>query len=121
MDENTIKNTFKEYNKAASSKKDKFGKTLFPATPFEDNEIFYAGIVSPALHYTMGGLRFDTDGKILRKDGSHIIGLYGVGEVTGGLHGENRLAGNSLLECVVYGLRVSKYLSESLKKENKTY
>jgi succinate dehydrogenase/fumarate reductase flavoprotein subunit len=55
----------------------------------------------------MGGLKFDTNGRIMAKDGSFIKGLFGVGEVTGGLHGENRLAGNSLLECVVYGMRVA--------------
>lgn len=43
----------------------------------------------------------------MNKKGEAIKGLYGVGEVTGGVHGNNRLGGNSLLECALYGLKVS--------------
>ena len=60
--------------------------------------------VVPALHYTMGGLAVDLDGRVLReRDGAPVPGVVAAGECTGGLHGKNRLAGNSLLECVVYG------------------
>jgi succinate dehydrogenase/fumarate reductase flavoprotein subunit len=52
----------------------------------------------------MGGIAIDSGAHVLREtDASVIDGLYAAGEVTGGVHGTNRLAGNSLLECVVFG------------------
>jgi len=56
----------------------------------------------------MGGITIDTEGSVLRKDGSIIPGLHAAGEVTGGVHGVNRLGGNSLLECTVFGMIVGK-------------
>jgi predicted heme/steroid binding protein len=51
----------------------------------------------------MGGIEADQDGRVLKTDGSLIPGLYAAGEVMGGVHGKNRLGGNSLLDCVVFG------------------
>merc|ERR1712023_399471 len=56
--------------------------------------------------YCMGGLEIDADGAGLGSSGQPIKGLYCAGEVAGGVHGNNRLGGNSLLDCVVFG-RVS--------------
>merc|ERR1711963_872695 len=50
-----------------------------------------------------GGLEIDTDSAVLGPDGTAIPGLYVAGEVAGGVHGNNRLGGNSLLDCVVFG------------------
>lgn len=60
-------------------------------------------IITPSIHYTMGGVKINDKAQVLREDNTVIEGLYGAGEVTGGVHGENRLAGNSLLECVIFG------------------
>ncbi len=66
-------------------------------------------IITPAIHYTMGGVRIDGEGRALGEvsgggeKSAPIPGLFAAGEVTGGVHGANRLAGNSLLECVVIG------------------
>lgn len=67
-----------------------------------DEELFVAAIV-PAVHYTMGGIVIDGQGRALGDDSQPIAGLFAAGEATGGVHGANRLAGNSLLECVVFG------------------
>lgn len=54
----------------------------------------------------MGGLEIDPEARIVGTDGKPIPNLYATGEVCGGVHGKNRLGGNSLLDCVVFG-RVS--------------
>ena len=51
----------------------------------------------------MGGLEIDENSAVLGSDSEAIRGLYAVGEVAGGVHGNNRLGGNSLLDCVVFG------------------
>jgi len=95
------------YNAAARTGNDALGKHVFPATVDTTGPLFLARVV-PVIHYTMGGARIDTDGRVLKADGSPVPGLFGAGEVTGGVHGANRLAGNSLLECCVFGLRAGK-------------
>merc|ERR1712226_1388448 len=67
------------------------------------SEPFYVAIITPVIHYCMGGLEIDCDSAVLDKDGKAIPGLYAAGEVAGGVHGNNRLGGNSLLDCVVFG------------------
>merc|ERR1719337_414033 len=66
----------------------------------------------------MGGLEIQVDGGVLGKDGP-IQGLYCAGEVAGGVHGNNRLGGNSLLDCVVFGrvtgLAATKYILGEVK------
>merc|ERR1712084_55494 len=67
-------------------------------------EPFYVAIITPVIHYCMGGLEVDIDSAVLdTKTGKAIPGLYAAGEVAGGIHGNNRLGGNSLLDCVVFG------------------
>lgn len=63
----------------------------------------------PVLHYQNGGLVIDTDAE------TTLEGLYACGEIAGGTHGRNRMMGNSLLECVVYGRRAGKAAAEKAK------
>ena len=106
----TVKATLKEYQRNAKEGKDVWGKTTFSGVPKEDlaNEVFYAGTVTPVLHYCMGGLTIDKNGNVLDENKQVIPGLHAAGEVSGGVHGDNRLGGNSLLECTVYGTIVGK-------------
>ena len=70
------------------------------------NDSFHVAIMTPVLHYTMGGLEIDPESRVVDKTGKPIPGLFAAGEVAGGVHGANRLGGSSLLGCVVFG-RVS--------------
>merc|ERR1719356_2034989 len=72
-------------------------------------EPFYVAIITPVIHYCMGGLEIDVDSAVVSKSGKPITGLYAAGEVAGGVHGNNRLGGNSLLDCVVFGRVAGKH------------
>ena len=72
-------------------------------------------LVFPTLHYQNGGVRINTKCQVLRKDGTPIKGLFAAGEVTGGVHGKNRLMGNSLLEINVFGKRAGISAAEFIK------
>ena len=80
---------------------DAFGRLLFNYK-FEAGP-WYAYPRAPAAHYTMGGVEIDTQARVLGTDGKIIPGLYAAGEVTGGIHGGNRLGGNGIVDFVVFG------------------
>ena len=103
-----------KYNEGAKSKKDPFGKKVSLALPspstfiltlpqfFQPGDLrlddtFYVAIMTPVLHYTMGGLEIDPESRVIGTDGKPIPGLFAAGEVAGGVHGANRLGGSSLL------------------------
>ena len=80
---------------------DEFGRTLY-STPI-DNGPFYAAARVPTVHHTMGGVRINQYCQVINENGQIIPGLYAAGEVTGGIHGSNRLGGNALTDTVVFG------------------
>jgi succinate dehydrogenase/fumarate reductase flavoprotein subunit len=110
IDEEHVRSTLQQYQQDAEASQDSWGKTSFRGIPQKDldKEIFYAGTVTPVLHYCMGGVTIDNEGSVLDQNGTAIPGLHAAGEVSGGVHGNNRLGGNSLLECTVYGTIVGK-------------
>lgn len=63
----------------------------------------------------MGGLKIDTNTCVLNKDGDVISGLYAAGEVTGGVHGANRLGGNAVADFVVFGRIAGTNAAENAK------
>ena len=102
MDEKTFASTMDEWNKYVESKKDeKFNRTTFADKL--DTAPYYAIKVQPGVHHTMGGLVIDTNTEVLDTDNNVIAGLYAAGEVTGGVHGANRLGGNAVADFVVFG------------------
>ncbi|EPS96269.1 hypothetical protein FOMPIDRAFT_1025451 [Fomitopsis schrenkii] len=101
-----LKKTFDEYNEVVRQKKDPFGKKFFSSGEWRLDDYFNVAIMTPVLHYTMGGLEIDHESRVLSKAGGPVPGLFAAGEVAGGVHGANRLGGSSLLGCVVFG-RVS--------------
>ncbi len=64
---------------------------------------WYACKKVPTVHHTMGGLEINTKTQVLNTEGKVIKGLYAAGEVTGGIHGSNRLGGNAIADCMTYG------------------
>ena len=68
-----------------------------------DEAPYYMLKAAPAVHHTMGGLKINTDAQVLDKDGNWIDGLYAAGEVTGGIHGSNRLGSAAIADITVYG------------------
>ena len=64
---------------------------------------YYAIKIAPGIHHTMGGVRIDTATQVLDAEGNAIPGLFAAGEVTGGVHGGNRIGGNAVADIVVFG------------------
>ena len=102
MDVETFTKTMEDWNASVAAQKDEaFGRMSFANAL--DTAPFYAIKVAPGIHHTMGGLKINTNTEVLTADGAAIPGLYAAGEVTGGVHGANRLGGNAVADIVVYG------------------
>ena len=97
-----LQNSVDSYNACYDAGKDEvFGRTAFAARL--DHAPFYATIRQASIHYTLGGLTIDLDGRVLQENGEVLRGLYACGEVIGGVHGGNRLGGNGVTDTVVLG------------------
>ena len=108
LDADNLAKTIAQWNAAQEEGKDtEFGRQ----TAMERGIVkapYYAIHIKPAIHYTMGGVKINHLAEVLREDGAVIKGLYAAGEVTGGLHGDNRIGGNSIAETVVFGRQAGK-------------
>ena len=94
--------TMEKWNGYVEAKNDPdFGRTSF-ANPL-NTAPYYAIKVTAGVHHTMGGLKINTNTEVLKADGSVIPGLFAAGEVTGGVHGANRLGGNAVADFTVFG------------------
>ena len=94
--------TMEKWNGYVEAKEDPdFGRTSF-AAPL-NNAPYYAINVTAGIHHTMGGLKIDPSAQVLDTEGNPIAGLFAAGEVTGGVHGANRLGGNAVADIVVFG------------------
>ena len=102
MDEAAFAETMNTWNGYVEAKNDpEFGRTSF-ANPL-NTAPYYAIKVTAGVHHTMGGLKINPAAEVLTEDGSAIAGLFAAGEVTGGVHGANRLGGNAVADFVVFG------------------
>lgn len=114
----TALNTLEEYSALAAGKgEDALGRKTFGSWSMKEvtpDTIIYVGRVTPATHFTMGGVLINERSEVLDTEGIPINGLWAAGEVTGGIHGENRLGGSSLLECVVFGRIAGDQVAKSL-------
>ncbi len=112
--------TMETWNGYVAEKSDPdFGRTSF-AAPL-DTAPFYAVKVTAGIHHTMGGLKIDSATHVINEDGEIIPGLFAAGEVTGGVHGGNRLGGNAVADFVVFGriagAEAAAYVAESTMSE----
>ncbi len=80
-----------------------------------DNTMLRVRLLAPSTHHTMGGLRVDIHRHVLDENGRIIEGLYAAGEVTGGIHGGNRLGGNAIVEVFVSGRTAAMAITEDSK------
>ena len=80
-----------------------------------ENTLLTVRLMAPSTHHTMGGIVVDTDRHVLDADGNAIPGLYAAGEVTGGIHGGNRLGGNAIVEIFVSGRTAAQAVSADNK------
>ena len=102
VDEATFVSTMNTWNQAVEAKSDaEFNRTSF-ANPLTTAP-YYAIKITPAVHHTMGGIVINPKAEVLNEKGEVISGLFAAGEVTGGVHGANRLGGNAVADFVVFG------------------
>jgi urocanate reductase len=101
---NALEQTVKAYNQCLKDKKDsEFNKPITASMLPLDEGPFYAVPQWPAVHHTMGGLRINKHAQVIDIRDKVIPRLYAAGEVTGGIHGSNRLGSNAIPDCVVFG------------------
>ncbi|KAI8954484.1 FAD binding domain-containing protein [Xylaria longipes] len=106
----------------AAGADDEFGRKTFghwrlPPGEANREEEVAVGTVTPVTHFTMGGVAFNTKAQVLGQKGgglAPIQGVWAAGEITGGIHGDNRLGGSSLLECAVFGRIAGAEAAKSL-------
>ena len=79
---------------------------------------YYAIHIKPAIHYTMGGIKINELTETLNETGDKVSGLYAAGEVAGGLHGDNRIGGNSIAEAVIFGRQAGKQVAKYIREVN---
>ena len=115
VDPKGLVDTMAKYNGYVKAGEDKdFGKTALPRELVKAP--FYAIEVSPAVHHTMGGVRINTNAEVLTADGKVIPGLFAAGEITGGVHGANRIGGNAVTDITVYGKTAGENAADFAKK-----
>ncbi len=107
--------TLDTYNAAVADggASDPFGRTTGLVAPL-DTAPYYVIPCGPGIHHTMGGIYIDGDNQALTIAGEKIPGLYAAGEVTGGIHGANRLGGNAVCDIVVMGINAGQKAAASL-------
>ncbi len=119
VDPTNLSETLAKWNEAVAAGKDEeFGRETGME---EDLSVapYYAIKIAPGIHHTMGGLKINTNAQVINTEGNVIPGLFAAGEVTGGVHGGNRIGGNAVADIVVFGRtagnNVAAYLDGTLE------
>ena len=117
VDKEALLETVNNFNKNSKENKDpEFNLRMLGWTI--EKAPFYMLKAVPAVHHTMGGLEINTESQVITKEGQVIEGLYAAGEVTGGIHGSNRLGSVALTDITVFG-RIAGENAANYSLENK--
>ena len=112
-----LNETITNWNESVTNKTDKeFGRSTGMEHKIAQGP-FFAIHINPAIHYTMGGIHINPQTEVYDTDGNIIKGLYAAGEVSGGLHGNNRIGGNSIAETVIFGRQAGIQMSKFVKNQ----
>lgn len=105
MNGENLKKTVATWNQFCKTQKgDEFGRqSCTPNLHMIEEGPYYAAAMMPGVHHTMGGVQIDADARVLDKNGKVIPGLYAAGEVTGGIHGTNRVGCNAVADVLNFG------------------
>lgn len=115
IDATELEKTVAKYNQYAKDGKDLEFNKRGKLTPFEAKGPFYIMKAVPAVHHTMGGIKIDENARVINTKGEVIKGLYGAGEVTGDIHGTNRLGSDAIADITVFG----RIAGQNVVKDNK--
>ncbi|NLP22207.1 MAG: flavocytochrome c [Erysipelotrichaceae bacterium] len=104
-DEAVIQESLDAWNTAIETQNDaECGREGLDTIAYNVSEgSYYAVKIAPGIHHTMGGIMINTNAEVIDTEGNVIPGLYAAGEVTGGVHGGNRLGANAVTDIIVYG------------------
>lgn len=117
MDPAVLSETIAGWNEAVAAKLD----SEFERTTGMEQDLstapYYAIKIAPGVHHTMGGVKINTSCEVISSEGKVIPGLYAAGEITGGIHGGNRIGGNAVADIVIFGRIAGDIAAKSLKGE----
>lgn len=102
IDAAELKKTVENYNQYAKDGKDLEFNKRGELVPFGEGP-YYIMVSKPAVHHTMGGVKINTEAQVVDIDGNVIDGLFAAGEVTGDIHGTNRLGSDAIADITVFG------------------
>ncbi|WP_319370059.1 flavocytochrome c [uncultured Ilyobacter sp.] len=116
ISKDAIRETINRFNENFKEGVDRdFGKPLIENSSPICEAPYYAMRLWPKVHFTMGGIRIDSDARVISIEGDVIKGLYAAGEVTGGVHGASRLGSCAITECMVFGKIAGRNIANQLK------
>ena len=102
IDKDALLETVKTFNENSAKEEDPEFNLRMLGWEVKDAP-FYMMKAAPAVHHTMGGLKINPEAQVINTDGEWIDGLYAAGEVTGGIHGSNRLGSVAMADITVFG------------------
>lgn len=112
----TLTTTVTDWNAAVQAHDAAFGRTT-GMTHGLTTKPFYAIHIAPAVHYTMGGVKINRQTQVLTATGAVIPGLYAAGEIVGGLHGNNRIGGNSIADTIIFGRQAGQQVYQDVQSQ----